>query len=172
MRTPRPCPDAAGTRRARYLEESVEDPTDRRDSIGSRGGARLRCYLGRCLPNIAETVETLEHRRPVATEGPGDGVGHVIIAESDLDGLEVGRESALQEIRRGGHILRRGPREELGQDLDQDVAPRRTFQPPEVLHELRETHNVSFRSGSRHFTGSRGERSTGQAAATRGPKRL
>ena len=70
-----------------------------------------------------------------------------------------------------GHILRQGPRE-LGQDLDQGVASRRPFQPPEVLHELRETHNVSFRSGTRHFTGSRGERSTGQAAATRGLKRL
>jgi hypothetical protein len=44
----------------------------------------------------------------------------------------------------------------LGHDLDQGVTPRRPFQPPEVLHELGETHNVSFRPGSRHFTGGRG----------------
>jgi hypothetical protein len=43
----------------------------------------------------------------------------------------------------------------LGPGLDQGVAPRGPFRPPEVLHELGETHNVSFRPGSRHFTGGR-----------------
>jgi hypothetical protein len=32
----------------------------------------------------------LEHCRPVATESPSDGVGHVINAEPYLDGLEKG----------------------------------------------------------------------------------
>jgi hypothetical protein len=41
----------------------------------------------------------------------------------------------------------------LGPVFDQGVAPRGPFQPPEVLHELGETHNVSFRQGSRHITG-------------------
>ena len=40
--------------------------------------------------------------------------------------------------------------------FDQGVAPRDPLQPPEVLRELGETHNVSFRPGSRHFTGGRG----------------
>jgi hypothetical protein len=44
----------------------------------------------------------------------------------------------------------------LGSGLDQGVVPRGPFQPPEVLHELGETHNVSFRPGSSHFTGGRG----------------
>jgi hypothetical protein len=33
------------------------------------------------------------------------------------------------------------------------IAPRGPFQPPEVLYDLRETHDVSFRPGSRHFAG-------------------
>jgi hypothetical protein len=41
------------------------------------------------------------------------------------------------------HVLRQG--------FDQGVAPGGSFQPPEVLHELGKTHNVSFRPGSRHF---------------------
>jgi hypothetical protein len=48
----------------------------------------------------------------------------------------------------------------LGPGFDQGVAPSGLFQPPEVLHELGETHNVSFRPGSRHFTGGRGGRRT------------
>src|SRR5918995_453534 len=46
----------------------------------------------------------------------------------------------------------------LGQGFDQDVVPRGSFQPPELLHEVGKTHNLSFRPGSRHLTGgSRGE---------------
>jgi hypothetical protein len=48
------------------------------------------------------------------------------------------------------------PAHVLGPGFDQGVAPRGPFQPPEVLHELGETYNVSFRPGSRHFTGGRG----------------
>jgi hypothetical protein len=39
----------------------------------------------------------------------------------------------------------------LKQEFDQGVTPRGSFQPPEVLHELGKTHNVSFRPRSRHF---------------------
>jgi hypothetical protein len=41
----------------------------------------------------------------------------------------------------------------LGQEFDQGVEPIGSFQPPEVLNEFGKTHNVSFRPGSRHFTG-------------------
>lgn len=43
----------------------------------------------------------------------------------------------------------------------------RSLPAPEVLHELGETHYVSFRPGSRHFTGGRG----GEENATRGLER-
>jgi hypothetical protein len=39
----------------------------------------------------------------------------------------------------------------LKQGFDQGFAPVGSFQPPEVLHELGKTHNVSFRPRSRHF---------------------
>jgi hypothetical protein len=45
----------------------------------------------------------------------------------------------------------RGLAHVLGSGFDRGVAPRGPFQPPEVLHELGETHNVSFRPRSRHL---------------------
>jgi hypothetical protein len=41
----------------------------------------------------------------------------------------------------------RGQAHVLGPGFDQGVAPRGPFQPPEVLHELGEKHNVTFRPG-------------------------
>src|ERR687893_2898519 len=71
------------------------------------------------------------------------------LAEMESPYCIFGGTVGLRDSRVLAHVLEPG--------FDQYVAPRGSFQPPEVLHELGETHNVSFRPGSRHFTGGRGE---------------
>jgi hypothetical protein len=70
------------------------------------------------------------------------------LAEVESPYIIFGGAVCLRQARVLAHVL--------GSGLDQGVAPRDPFQLPEVLHELGETHNVSFRPGSRHFTGGRG----------------
>jgi hypothetical protein len=70
------------------------------------------------------------------------------LAELESPYFIFGGAVGLRQARVLAHVL--------GSGLDQGVAPRGPFQPPEVLHELGETHNASFRPGSRHFSGGRG----------------
>ena len=80
----------------------------------------------------------------------GDGMGDRgrSFAEVESPCFIFGGAVRLRQARVLAHVL--GPGSRAGRCAS---GP---FQPPERLHELGETHNVSFRPGSRHFTGGRG----------------